>query len=316
MLQIKELVAQMLKGNNRALARLISLLENRDSQVEIMREVSPYTGKAYTLGITGPPGVGKSTLISRLVSHIRKQGLTVGVLCVDPTSPFSGGSLLGDRIRMDEISMDKGVYIRSLATRHNLGGLSPTAREAIKLLDAAGKDIIIVETVGVGQVQWDIKKVADSVLVVLIPGLGDNIQMLKAGIMEIADIFVLNMADREGAGDMLSELKLSFRPLNSTWQAPVVATVSIRNEGIDDLYEAVLKHRAFLEQEGQLQQRRRERDLYYLMEMVNTTLQEEVERRLTEEEDYLEIAGRVKDASLDPYTGADRIIKMFLSNSS
>ncbi len=316
MLQIKELVAQMLKGNNRALARLISLLENRDSQVEIMREVSPYTGKAYTLGITGPPGVGKSTLISRLVSHIRKQGLTVGVLCVDPTSPFSGGSLLGDRIRMDEISMDKGVYIRSLATRHNLGGLSPTAREAIKLLDAAGKDIIIVETVGVGQVQWDIKKVADSVLVVLIPGLGDNIQMLKAGIMEIADIFVLNMADREGAGDMLSELKLSFRPLNSTWQAPVVATVSIRNEGIDDLYEAVLKHRAFLEQEGQLQQRRRERDLYYLMEMVNTTLQEEVERRLTEEEDYLEIAGRVKDATMDPYTAAGRIIKMFLSGSS
>ncbi len=315
MLQIKELVAQMLQGNNRALARLISLLENRDSQVEIMQEVSPYTGKAYTLGITGPPGVGKSTLISRLVSHIRRQGLTVGVLCVDPTSPFSGGSLLGDRIRMDEISMDAGVFIRSLATRHNLGGLSPTAREAIKLLDAAGKDIIIVETVGVGQVQWDIKKVADSVLVVLIPGLGDNIQMLKAGIMEIADIFVLNMADREGADNMLSELKLSFRPLNSTWQAPVVATVSIRNEGIDDLYQAILKHRAFLEQEGRLQQRRRERDLYYLMEMVNTTLAEEVERRLTEEAEYRDIAGHVKDAKLDPYTGAGRIIKMFLSES-
>jgi LAO/AO transport system kinase len=306
----------MLQGNTRALARLISLLENRVSQAEIMQEVSPYTGKAYTLGITGPPGVGKSTLISRLVSHIRKQGLTVGVLCVDPTSPFSGGSLLGDRIRMDEISMDAGVYIRSLATRHDLGGLSPTAREAIKLLDAAGKDIIIVETVGVGQVQWDIKKVADSVLVVLIPGLGDSIQMLKAGIMEIADIFVLNMADREGANDMLSELQLSFRPLNSTWQAPVVPTISIRNEGIDDLYQAVLKHRAFLEQEGQLQQRRRERDLYYLVEMVNTTLEEEVERRIAEEAEYREIAECVKDGTLDPYTAAGRIIKMFLSNFS
>lgn len=314
-MKIQELVAQMLQGNNRALARLISLLENRESQIAIMKEVSPHTGRAYTLGITGPPGVGKSTLISRLVSHIRKQGLTVGVLCVDPTSPFSGGSLLGDRIRMDEISQDTGVFIRSLATRHNLGGLSPTAREAIKLLDAAGKDIIIVETVGVGQVQWDIKKVADSVLVVLIPGLGDNIQIMKAGIMEIADIFVLNMADREGADDMLSELKLSFRPINSVWQPPVIPTVSILNEGINELYAAVLAHRTFLEAEGLLQQNRRERDLYYLAEMVKTALEEEVERLLVEEEEFREIGEQVKDATMDPYTGADKMVKMILSGS-
>ena len=305
----------MLQGNNRALARLISLLENRESQIAIMKEVSPHTGKAYTLGITGPPGVGKSTLISRLVSHIRKQGLTVGVLCVDPTSPFSGGSLLGDRIRMDEISQDPGVFIRSLATRHNLGGLSPTAREAIKLLDAAGKDIIIVETVGVGQVQWDIKKVADSVLVVLIPGLGDNIQIMKAGIMEIADIFVLNMADREGADDMLNELKLSFRPLNSTWQPPVIPTVSIFNEGICDLYAAVVAHRTFMEEEGLLQQNRRERDLYYLVEMVKTALEDEVERLLVEKEEFRKIGEQVKNTTMDPYTGADKMVKMILSGS-
>lgn len=306
----------MLQGDNRALARLITLLENRDSQVEIMREVSPYTGKAYTLGITGPPGVGKSTLISRLVSHIRTHGLKVGVICVDPTSPFSGGSLLGDRIRMDEISQDPGVFIRSLATRDDLGGLSPTSREAIKLMDAAGKDIIIVETVGVGQVQWDIKKVADSVLVVLIPGLGDSIQILKAGIMEIADIFILNMADREGAEDMVQDLKMSIPSSRSTWQPPVLPTVSTRNEGIDHLYNAVLEHRAYLENEGLLQQHRRERDIYYLVEMLNGMLRQEIERRLFDEKDYQEIAGRVKNGALDPYTAADTLVKMFLSGTA
>lgn len=305
----------MLEGDTRALARLITLLENRDSQVEIMQEISPHGGNAYTLGITGPPGVGKSTLISRLVGHIRKQGLTVGVICVDPTSPFSGGSLLGDRIRMDEISQDEGVFIRSLATRHDLGGLSPTARETVKLLDAAGKDVVIVETVGVGQVQWDIKKVADTVLVVLIPGLGDSIQMIKAGIMEIADVFVLNMADREGAEDMLLELKISVPPFHAAWQPPVISTVSIRNEGIDELYKAVWEHRAYLEKDGLLQQRRRERDIYYLVEMVNSLLQTEVERCLEEEQDYIKIAGQVRDGTLDPYTAAARIMKMLLPGS-
>ncbi|MEW5920263.1 MAG: methylmalonyl Co-A mutase-associated GTPase MeaB [Bacillota bacterium] len=315
-MQIKELIAQMMQGNSRALARLITLLENREYQAAIMKEVSPHTGKAYTLGITGPPGVGKSTLISGLVGHIRRQGLTAGVLCVDPTSPFSGGSLLGDRIRMDEISRDEGVFIRSLATRHNLGGLSPTARQSIKLLDAAGKDMIIVETVGVGQVQWDIKKVADTVLVVLIPGLGDNIQMLKAGMMEIADIFVLNMADREGAQDMLNELQTTLPSFHTAWRPPVVPTVSIRSEGIDTLYGAVLEHRAFLEREGLLQKRRRERDFHLLVEMVHDNLQEEVERRLAEEEDYKEIVDRVKDASLDLYTAADRITEKILDKVS
>lgn len=314
MVQIEELVARMLKGSNRALARLITLLENREHQEKIMRKISPYTGKAYILGITGPPGVGKSTLIGCLAGHMRKQGLTVGILCIDPTSPFSGGSLLGDRIRMDEISLDQGIFIRSLATRHHLGGLSPTAREAVKLLDAAGRDVVIVETVGVGQVQWDIKKVADTVLVVLIPGLGDSIQMLKAGIMEIADIFVLNMADREGVQDTLNELQTAIMPLHPTavWRPPVLPTISIKNEGIAALYDKVLAHRNFLDKEGLWHQHRQERDLYYLTEMVNVYLQEEVERRLTEEEDYRKIVGRVKNATLDPYTAASRIVEMFL----
>jgi len=303
----------MLQGDTRAMARLITLLENRECQSEIMKMISPYTGKAYTLGITGPPGVGKSTLISRLAGHMRHQGLTVGVLCVDPTSPFTGGSLLGDRIRMDEISQDEGVFIRSLAARHDLGGLSPTTREAIKLLDAAGKDIIIVETVGVGQVQWDIKKVADTVIVVLIPGLGDNIQMLKAGMMEIADIFALNMADREGAQDMLAELKTAIHPLfGVAWRSIVVPTVSTKNEGIHELYTAVLEHRSFLEREGLLHKRRQERNIHYLKERVNASLQEEVERRLAAEGQYHEIASQVKASVLDPYTAADFIVRMLL----
>jgi LAO/AO transport system kinase len=303
----------MLQGDTRAMARLITLLENRECQSEIMKMVSPYTGKAYTLGITGPPGVGKSTLISCLAGHMRRQGLTVGILCVDPTSPFTGGSLLGDRIRMDEISQDEGVFIRSLAARHDLGGLSPATREAIKLLDAAGKDIVIVETVGAGQVQWDIKKVADTVIVVLIPGLGDSIQMLKAGMMEIADIFALNMADREGAQDMLAAIITAIHPLfHIAWRPPIVPTVSTKNEGIHALYTAVLEHRSFLERDGLLHKRRRERDIQYLKERVNASLQEEVERRLAAEGQYQEIASQVKTSVLDPYTAADCIVKKFL----
>jgi LAO/AO transport system kinase len=239
-----ELVAEVLQGSVRAMARLITLVENEDSRaLQLMGAIYPNTGNAYVLGITGSPGTGKSTLTDKITTILREREQTVGVIAVDPSSPFTGGALLGDRIRMQRSSGDAEVFIRSMATRGNLGGLARTTADVVKIMDAFGKDWVIVETVGVGQDEVEIAKTADTTIVVLAPGLGDTIQSMKAGVMEIADLYVVNKADRSGADQLVSEVNVRVEQdsqiKNSVWKPPVVKTIAVENQGTDTLVEAI-----------------------------------------------------------------------------
>ena len=279
-------VERLLGGDQRAISRMMTLLEQRDPvAASAMREIDPHTGRAYTIGITGPPGVGKSTIVDRLTQLLREQGSRVGIIAVDPTSPFSGGALLGDRIRMQRHYLDEGVFIRSVSTRGESGGLSRTVKSLVRLLDAAGCEVVLVETVGVGQTELGVMQVADTVLVALMPESGDAIQTLKAGVMEIADIFLVNKADREGANRMAVAITamLQTAELAADWAPPVLLTRADRGEGIPELWEQVREHRAYLESappQGKLLTRlacrRRERRRHEFREVVH----EELERRL------------------------------------
>ncbi|MFD7809632.1 methylmalonyl Co-A mutase-associated GTPase MeaB, partial [Streptomyces cellulosae] len=262
MQDVSTLVAQAREGRPRAVARLISLVEGASPQLrEVMAALAPLAGNAYVVGLTGSPGVGKSTSTSALVTAYRKQGKRVGVLAVDPSSPFSGGALLGDRVRMSEHASDPGVYIRSMATRGHLGGLAWAAPQAIRVLDAAGCDVILVETVGVGQSEVEIASQADTSVVLLAPGMGDGIQAAKAGILEIGDVYVVNKADRDGADATARELNhmlgLGESRGPGDWRPPIVKTVAARQEGVDEVVEALEKHRAWMEERGVLAERRR-----------------------------------------------------------
>jgi len=305
-------IEEGLRGNAYSLARVITLLEDWDKRTHIIKEMNPYTGKAYVLGITGSPGVGKSTLISRLITYLRSLDLSVGLLCIDPTSPISGGSLLGDRLRMEEHSLDPGVFIRSLASRDQLGGVSPTTREAIKVLDASGKDIIIVESVGAGQAQVDLRKIVDTVALVSAPGLGDSIQMLKAGIMEIADILVLNMADREETDRTKRELETAASMFKGAWKPPVITTIATNNEGIPEFHQAIVDHREYLLKSGLFDQRRSERIIDHTMELVQELLKREVNQRLANQVELRRIVKNVEAGILDPYTAARDITEIVL----
>lgn len=307
----RKIIEKSLQGNNYALGRLITFLDDQEKREQIMKEIDPHTGKAHIIGITGPAGAGKSTLINSIVTHVRSLDLTLGLLCVDPTSPFSGGALLGDRLRMKNHSLDRGVFIRSLASREWLGGTSPTTREAVKLLDASGRDIVIVESAGVGQAQVDVRNVADTVLVIAVPGLGDSIQMLKAGLMEIADIFVLNMADREGSDRMLKALEEAAARFEGPWQPPVISTVATRDVGVDKLYETILDHQKYLQESGLLFQRRRERNLEHTLELVQDRLKDTLARQLKEHPELIQLVKRLRAGDLDPYT-ASKIITEYL----
>ncbi len=304
-LERETLVEGLVARNPRAIGRALSVVENGgDGQAELVRRIYPLTGRAKTVGITGPPGAGKSTLVDRLAAALRKRNQTVGVLCVDPTSPFSGGALLGDRIRMQGLATDPGVFIRSMATRGAMGGLARATRDAVDLLDAAGFDWILVETVGVGQDEVDIALSVDSVLVVAVPGLGDDIQAIKAGLMEIADVFVLNKADREGAErafrDLTGLLSLAEEP---PWLPPIVRTVASRNEGIEELLAALEAHRAHLGSEGRLERRRREQ----LRLRVETILKERVLAAARERGALVAEVDRAFAARTDPYRVADQL---------
>lgn len=306
-----ELVNEMLRGGERSLSRLITLIEMDTSDVpQIMKMILPRTGRAYCIGVTGPPGSGKSTLVDKLTAIARAKGLSVGIIAVDPTSPFSGGAVLGDRIRMQQHYLDDGVFIRSMATRGSLGGLPKAARAVIKLLDAFGKDLIIVETVGVGQTELDIMKTADTTVVVLFPGGGDAIQTMKAGLMEIANIFVVNKADRPGADQLVVELEamLSLNPKNSYWQVPVLCTQAINNIGVEQLYSEIERHRAMLESTGRLSEQRQKQRREELMRAIEQGVSERLSKLMEKDENLIALSEKVERGEIDPYSAAKDIL--------
>ena len=262
--------------NFRDLAKAISLVENENPDgEELLKTIFKYTGKAYRIGVTGPPGAGKSTLVSRMVKKYRLQGLKIGIIAVDPTSPYSGGALLGDRIRMTDLINDLGVFIRSMATRGSLGGLSNKAQDVADLMDAAGMDLVIFETVGVGQGELDIAKTTDTTLVILVPESGDSIQAMKAGLMEIADIFVVNKSDRDGAEKMKIELEmmLQLKSADSEWLPPIINTIAIKGEGISEVQGMIDKHKKVLREKGILKDKRTQRTLEKIKELVKLKLE-------------------------------------------
>ncbi|MEU1072482.1 MULTISPECIES: methylmalonyl Co-A mutase-associated GTPase MeaB [unclassified Streptomyces] len=317
MVDVPELVAQAREGRPRAVARLISLVEGASPQLrEVMARLAPLTGGAYVVGLTGSPGVGKSTSTSALVTAYRRAGKRVGVLAVDPSSPFSGGALLGDRVRMSDHASDPGVYIRSMATRGHLGGLAWSAPQAIRVLDAAGCEVILVETVGVGQSEVEIASQADTSVVLLAPGMGDGIQAAKAGILEIGDVYVVNKADRDGADATARELNhmlgLGESRGPGDWRPPIVKTVAARSEGVEELVEALEKHRAWMEERGVLAERRLARASREVETIAVTALRERIgdlrgDRRLDA------LASRIVGGELDPYAAADELVAVLTS---
>jgi len=306
---IASLADRVLSGDPRAMARAISLIENDDpASVDLLRRVFSRSGRAYVVGVTGPPGAGKSTLVDRLTSVIRRDDQTVGVLAVDPTSPFSGGAILGDRLRMQTHAADSGVFIRSMATRGHLGGLSRATGDAVLVLDAAGRDVVIIETVGVGQDEVEVVRAADVTVVVLVPGTGDEVQALKAGIMEIADIFVVNKADREGADRLVSaiETNLSLQPFGpDEWRPPIVKTVATGGVGVDELWRTVTAFRG--RKTSPTADRRRRRSDQRVRELVTERLVNQVLRILPPEE-WDATVDRVAAGELDPYSAADALV--------
>lgn len=309
---VPTLVEQARQGRPRAVARLISLIEGDSPRLrEVMAALAPLAQGAYVVGVTGSPGVGKSTSTSALVSAYRRAGKRVGVLAVDPSSPFSGGALLGDRIRMSEHASDPGVYIRSMATRGHLGGLAWAAPQAIRVLDVAGCEVVIVETVGVGQSEVEIAAQADTTMVLLAPGMGDGIQAAKAGILEIGDVYVVNKADREGAEATARELNhmlgLGEARAPGDWRPPIVKTVAARGEGTDEVVQALEKHRAWMEEHGVLAERRMRRAAGEVETIAVTALRARIgdlhgDRRLGA------LAERVVAGELDPYAAADELV--------
>jgi LAO/AO transport system kinase len=309
---IDDLVGRALKAEPRAVARLISLVEDASPHLRtVAAALAPYSGRARVIGLTGPPGVGKSTSTSALVTSLRRQGKRVGVLAVDPSSPFSGGALLGDRIRMQEHATDRGVFIRSMATRGHLGGLSWATPQALRVLDAAGFDVVLVETVGVGQSEVDVVSLADTTVVLLAPGMGDGIQAAKAGILEIADVFVVNKADREGAEATVRDLKnmvaMSRRGVGGTsWRQPIVRTVASKLEGVDEVVTALDGHLDWLVSHGELAQRRDRRARAEVEAIALESVRASFEGRA---DDILaDLVKRVVAGELDPYSAADLLV--------
>ena len=308
---MKDLVERMLSGDRQSLAKLITLVEKEGSGVAgVMKAVFPHTGRAFCVGITGPPGGGKSTLVGRLVAIAREKGMEVGVIAVDPTSPFSGGAILGDRVRMQRHFLDDGVFIRSMATRGSHGGLPRTASSVVKLMDAAGEDIIFIETVGVGQTEIDIMEAVDTTIVVLVPEAGDGIQTMKAGLMEIADIFAVNKADRPGADYVVADLEgmLHQSPKQSWWQVPVVATQAVNDIGMRELYEHLERHRRALEESGQLALKRAKRRRTDLLRTIENRIMSQIVEQIETDPHLAQYLERVEKGEVDPYSAAGDIL--------
>jgi LAO/AO transport system kinase len=330
------LAARVLQGDVRAASRLMRWIDDGlEGTAAELRAIFPHTGKAYVVGITGSPGAGKSTLTDRLIAICRQRGLTVGVLAVDPTSPFTGGAILGDRIRMQDHAGDPGVFIRSLATRGNLGGLSRATGDCIRVMDAMGRQVVLVETVGVGQDEIDIAQMAHATVVVVVPGMGDDIQAIKAGILEVADVFCVNKADQDGADRTVRELRsmLELRhavkpmpafdhdehhrmkgapakvePKDDEWEPPIVKTVAARGDGVEELWQAVERHRAFLERTGQKLLKERSRAAAQFVALLRERLLSSALLKLERERGRLdEVASRIAERSADPYELAESL---------
>jgi LAO/AO transport system kinase len=311
---VPDLVDAARKGEARAVARLISLVEDESPLLrEVMAGLAPHAGHAQIVGVTGSPGVGKSTSTNALVAALRAHGKRVGVLAVDPSSPFSGGALLGDRVRMQDHALDSGVYIRSMASRGHLGGLSWSTPQALRVLDAAGCDVVVIETVGVGQSEVEIAGLADTTLVLIAPGMGDGIQAAKAGILEIGDVYVVNKADREGADqvrrDLRNMLALAERPQDG-WRPPIVQTVASTGQGVDEVVERIDAHRAWLESSGELRNRRVRRARDEIEAIAVTSLRRrwgDVHART----ELDELAEKVVAGACDPYAAADSLLESY-----
>jgi LAO/AO transport system kinase len=316
-LNLPSLLERLRAGDKRAVARLISWVEDgdRDQLRDAAEALNPATGRAQVVGLTGAPGVGKSTLAGALIAAYRDQGLTVGVLAVDPSSPFTGGALLGDRVRMQRHALDDGVYIRSMATRGHLGGLAWATPQAVRVLDAAGCELVLVETVGVGQAEVEVAGLADTTLVALAPGFGDAVQVAKAGILEVADVFVVNKADRDGAEVVARDVRqmLHLGEAGETpggsepWRVPVVLTVAERGDGVDQLDQAIAAHLAYLESSGELERRRLRRAAREVEEVALADLRAEL-GELGSGEALDELAAQVAAGKLGPYAAADQLL--------
>ncbi len=306
----KSLADGVRAGDRRALARAITLVENGDPLAyEVVRDLYPETGRAYAVGVTGPPGVGKSSLISALVRHVREQERSVGVISVDPSSPFSQGALLGDRIRLADHFLDPEVFIRSMGSRGHLGGLAEATLQAMLVLDAAGKELVFLETVGTGQGETEVIGIADTIVLVLMPGSGDSIQALKAGIMEIPDVIAINKLDHPGAKTMLNEVR-SVLSLDKSraWRPPIVLTEALRGENVAELWEKVEEHRAFLESEGLLEERRRENLAREVFAVASARAKAHLEQAVADDAELRRLLDEVQSRNLDPLTAVREIL--------
>lgn len=310
-----ELVERARQGDVRAIARLISLAENEAPEATAaLQELYTHTGTAHVIGVTGPPGSGKSTITDKMVKALRIQGFKVGVLAIDPTSPFTGGAILGDRVRMSDLNLDEGVYIRSMGTRGRLGGLSKATSYAVKILDACGYDYIFIETVGVGQSEVDIVKNAETVVLIMVPGLGDDIQAIKAGILEIGDIFVVNKSDRDGANRVVIELEmmLGLNSEKNVWTPPILMTVADQNKGVTEVVQEIQKHHKHLEETGEILGRNRARLEGEVIDLLTNKITNYITDKINNNGDFQKEIDRIMGRETDPYTLVENIFKKSL----
>jgi GTPase len=307
-----DLVQKILEGDPRAAARLMTMIENGSAEsISILKSLYCHTGRAYVIGVTGPLGSGKSTLTDGITEELRRRGKTVGIVAVDPTSPFTGGAILADRIRMQRHSLDPGVFIRSMATRGHLGGLARATNDVVDVLDAAGKEYILIETVGVGQDEIEVVRSAHTSIVVAVPGMGDDIQAIKAGVMEIGDLFVVNKADRDGADKTVTEIEMTLHFGEGTygWRPKVLKTVAVKGEGVAELTQAILEHQAFLQQREGQRQKGKERSYWVFYELLQERLTTRVIEKAARNGTLDSLIERIAARETDPYSAVEEVLK-------